>query len=98
MQPVPLLKVLTGPLSRCLLLVSVRRTLNDNALSGTLPTEWRMLQRLRVLSLASNDLQGPLPPAWSSLANLETLALNNNQLSGPVPPSWGTGMRSLTSP
>ena len=63
--------------------------LNDNQLSGTIPTQLGNLANLEELLLTRNQLSGEIPPELGSLANLEWLRLNNNQLTGEIPAELG---------
>ena len=61
--------------------------LNDNRLSGAIPTELGELTELRSLLLANNRLSGEIPVELAALANLEKLKLAGNLLSGCIPPA-----------
>jgi hypothetical protein len=50
--------------------------LRSNFLTGTLPTEYGVLTKLR-LDLRNNNLNGPIPGVWSSLATGGDLSDNN---------------------
>ena len=63
--------------------------LNDNYLTGALPSELGDLGQLEQLSLSSNDLTGPFPPELGNLIRLEYLSLHSNKLSGPIPQQLG---------
>ena len=63
--------------------------LNDNQLSGTIPTQLGNLANLEELLLTRNQLTGTIPAELGSLANLEWLRLNNNQLTGEIPAELG---------
>ena len=67
----------------------VRRLyLQDNQLSGEVPSELGNLSNLEWLWLQRNQLSG-VPSELGSLSNLESLDLSGNQLSG-VPPELGS--------
>ncbi|MBC6422793.1 MAG: putative Ig domain-containing protein, partial [Hormoscilla sp. SP12CHS1] len=61
--------------------------LNDNDLSGTLPSELGDLSNLFELYLNDNDLSGTLPSELGDLSNLQYLYLYDNSLSGTIPNS-----------
>lgn len=47
-----------------LLSVETGRFLNDNKLSGSLPSAWAAMHYLQVLQLQQNRIGGTLPPSW----------------------------------
>lgn len=66
--------------------------LNNNQLTGTIPTNWN-LRQLFYLDLGHNQLSGSLPSDWSegraAFIRLRVLYLDHNNLSGSVPSSLG---------
>ena len=64
--------------------------LDDNQLSGALPTQLGNLANLQQLRLTNNQLTGTIPAELRNLTNLKTLALGGNQLSGTIPPWLGS--------
>ncbi|KPA84172.1 unspecified product [Leptomonas pyrrhocoris] len=56
--------------------------------TGTLPTSWGRLRKLRTLRLNYNSLNGPLPADWSGMSALQSLYLNSNRLEGSLPGQW----------
>ncbi|KAM3371112.1 hypothetical protein ACQJBY_018468 [Aegilops geniculata] len=60
--------------------------LNNNKLSGALPTEqaFVILQNLRELYLSSNQFRGNIPTSLFSLPHIERLNLSNNLLGGSI--------------
>ena len=70
--------------------------LNDNALSGLIPTELGCLTSLETLILASNSLTGGIPTELGGLTSLTWLMLYNNSLTGGIPTELG-GLTSLTT-
>ena len=62
--------------------------LQDNQLSGEVPSELGSLSNLEWLWLQRNQLSGEIPPELGNLSNLTHLYLQDNQLSG-VPPELG---------
>ncbi|MBI2212828.1 MAG: hypothetical protein HYU52_04205 [Acidobacteria bacterium] len=61
--------------------------LQENNLSGTIPTEIGNLTALYDLFLSANTkLTGPLPPTLANLVNLERFWANNNELNGTLAP------------
>ncbi|BDA46092.1 probable leucine-rich repeat receptor-like serine/threonine-protein [Coccomyxa sp. Obi] len=95
---------LTGPLpaqwASNLPLLSIL-DLNYNALSGTLPPEWKGMGAMSSLNIIGNNLQGSLPSQWSdngarSWPFLQELHLDGNLLNGSLPASWGA-MSSMPS-
>ena len=67
--------------------------LQNNQLSGSIPTELSSLTSLVTLNLQNNQLSGSIPTELSSLTNLVTLSLADNELTGSIPTELG----SLTS-
>ena len=65
-----------------------RLMLNDNGLSGTLPTSLGDLKNLEWLNLGNNELSGTLA-SLGGLTRLQLLALQSNQFSGELPSSLG---------
>ena len=64
--------------------------LNDNNLSGELPSELDTLSHLRILNLSGNRLTGSIPAEWADgLDVLLRLNLSDNQLSGKIPAGLG---------
>ena len=64
--------------------------LEENRLTGPVPSSLGNLTSLVRLSFWNNELSGPIPPSLGSLTNLELLHLGANELSGPIPPSLGS--------
>ena len=64
-------------------------SLEDNQLSGSIPSSLGNLSNLEYLSLAVNQLSGSIPSSLGNLSNLEYLALAVNPLSGSIPSSLG---------
>ena len=63
--------------------------LEDNQLSGTIPSSLGNLANLESLNLFTNQLSGTIPSSLGDLANLRSLDLAINQLSGTIPSSLG---------
>ena len=63
--------------------------LNDNQLSGTIPTQLGNLANLEELLLTRNQLTGTIPAELGNLASLQGLYLGGNQLRGEIPPELG---------
>ena len=63
--------------------------LNDNQLSGTIPTQLGSLANLKELWLSENQLTGEIPPELGSLTNLMVLDLDDNDLTGTMPTQLG---------
>ena len=63
--------------------------LNQNNLSGTLPTELGDLSRLKQIHLYGNKLSGSLPSSISALVELQRLWLDDNEFMGTIPSVLG---------
>jgi Leucine-rich repeat (LRR) protein len=63
--------------------------IQNNGLSGSIPTELGNLSRLGVLYLSRNQLSGSIPTELGNLSRLEELYLSENQLSGSIPAELG---------
>ena len=61
--------------------------LENNGLSGEIPTQLGNLINLEVLGLQGNRLTGPIPSELGRLTKLEWLSLSHNQLTDPLPQS-----------
>jgi|GEM_PF-1360812 len=66
-----------------------RLTLDENNLTGSLPTAIGDLVGLTHLHLHKNNLGGSLPSQIGLLLDLEVLLIHKNALSGPIPPETG---------
>ena len=64
-------------------------SLEDNQLSGSIPSSLGNLSNLEYLALPVNQLSGSIPSSLGNLSNLEFLALSVNPLSGSIPSSLG---------
>ncbi|KAI7731952.1 hypothetical protein M8C21_008964, partial [Ambrosia artemisiifolia] len=69
-----------------------RLILNDNKLSGEIPTSLERLTSLRALYLDYNLLSGTIPESLGNLTSLTVLVLSGNQLTGLIPRSLGNLM------
>ncbi len=71
-----------------------RLVLNNNGLTGTLPTELGDLSELEQLNLEDNALSGALPSELADLDSLQSLLLERSRaLTGPLP----DGLRELAN-
>lgn len=70
--------------------------LNNNNLTGTIPSSIENLSGLTLLSLSSNNIGGEIPTSIGNLNNLSALSLSDNKLSGAIPASVGN-LSSLTN-
>ena len=64
--------------------------LNNNRLSGPIPTQLGKLSQLQWLLLGGNHLSRPIPTELGQLDRLQGVSLQYNQLSGPIPPELGS--------
>ena len=75
-----------------------RLALEDNGLTGPLPSSLGNLADLQWLFLEANALTGPIPDEMSRLVNLEWVRLGSSGLTGSIPEWLGnlTRLRSLS--
>jgi hypothetical protein len=59
--------------------------LSSNNLSGTLPEDWRYLDKLQYCLLNNNQVTGAIPGSVNQLTGLEILDLSNNSFTGDIP-------------
>ena len=67
----------------------VTLVLNNNNLTGTLPTTIGGLQNLQRLNLENNSIGGTIPVQIGNAIGLQEIYLNNNQLTGSIPTELG---------
>ncbi|KAI3524375.1 hypothetical protein L1887_03029 [Cichorium endivia] len=82
----------TGPstnVSECAQYDLETLNLNENRLSGEIPTSLVRLTALRELDLGWNELTGIIPEALGNLTSLQELDLSSNKLTGSIPMSIG---------
>lgn len=72
-------------------------SLNNNKLTGSIPSEIANLAELKVLQLEGNALSGSLPQKMSELKKLEVLNLSKNKYEGNMPAVIGqiTSLKQL---
>ena len=63
--------------------------LQQNQLTGHIPTRFCYLAQLKELCLGDNALTGAIPPPIGALGMLEVLSLEQNKLSGMLPAEIG---------
>lgn len=56
-----------------------------NGITGSIPSEFGMLEKLTSLKFSQNHLRGTLPTELGNLQNMELLAISRNGISGTVP-------------
>jgi hypothetical protein len=61
--------------------------LNDNQLTGAIPSTLGNLAGLQILMLENNLLSAPIPALLGSMTSLDILRLHNNALTGEIPSS-----------
>jgi len=65
-------------------------SLENNSLSGDIPTQITNLLDLENLSLHHNNLTGEIPAQISTMSHLVNIALSNNELTGNIPSGLGS--------
>ncbi|RZC74184.1 hypothetical protein C5167_049662 [Papaver somniferum] len=75
----------------------IKRDLNVNYLSGSIPKAWKTLPLVNLAMLA-NNIGGLIPKEIAEIVTLEHLVLQDNQFEGPLPPELGklTRLTQLT--
>jgi hypothetical protein len=63
--------------------------LDNNNLSGNIPSSIGSLTSLKILKLPNNTLTGGIPDNLCNISSMHTIDLHNNQLSGSLPTSTG---------
>ena len=58
--------------------------LEQGEISGKIPTEYRLLDRLLILDMDFNALTGQIPEELLSMDSLQQLDLNDNELTGSI--------------
>ena len=66
-----------------------RVSVNDNKLTGPLPSQAGNMPNLRSIHMQNNMISGAIPTEWTNMPKLEVLHLQNNKLHGPIPPNIG---------
>ncbi|KAJ8551271.1 hypothetical protein K7X08_000641 [Anisodus acutangulus] len=59
--------------------------LDNNQLSGLIPSELGKCKKLALLNLAQNKLSGPIPVELGDMSDLQVLSLQSNNLVGEIP-------------
>ncbi|KAL2460627.1 Leucine-rich repeat protein kinase family protein [Abeliophyllum distichum] len=59
--------------------------LENNSLTGNIPSTLGLVQTLEVVRLDKNSLSGSVPPNLNNLTYVQELFLANNKLTGPLP-------------
>ena len=67
---------------------------SDNELTGSIPSEIRLLYKLENLDLSSNEIVGTIPEEIYNLRNLNRMYLYHNELTGTIS-SWIGQLNSL---
>ena len=74
--------------TKILTLKETESLLNDNMISGTIPsTKLNQLRHLEILNVLGNKLIGTIPDTLKDLIRLEEIYLNDNGFTGTVPDS-----------
>jgi len=72
--------------SLCVSLAKDDLSLEENSLTGTLPSEMGRLSWLRSLRLSGNrNLSGSIPTEYANMVEMRRMILNDTQVTGTVP-------------
>eukprot|EP00814_Leptocylindrus_danicus_P010486 CAMPEP_0116041832 /NCGR_PEP_ID=MMETSP0321-20121206/25309_1 /TAXON_ID=163516 /ORGANISM="Leptocylindrus danicus var. danicus, Strain B650" /LENGTH=438 /DNA_ID=CAMNT_0003522153 /DNA_START=173 /DNA_END=1489 /DNA_ORIENTATION=- len=63
--------------------------LEQNDMSGTIPSEIGLLKYLKIIDFRLNSIRGTLPTEIGNLSNLVLLSLRSNDLTGSIPTELG---------
>ncbi|PIN23340.1 Serine/threonine protein kinase [Handroanthus impetiginosus] len=71
--------------------------MENNGLTGPIPPELRLCNKLALLNLAQNKFSGRLPRELGNLTNLQVLNLQSNNFVGEIPPEimWLNKLQKL---
>ncbi|XP_071723390.1 uncharacterized protein [Rutidosis leptorrhynchoides] len=80
-----------GPLPQCMSKVSSLKNwvLDENRISGNVPTWIGNFTQLEILSMSNNPFSGQIPSAIGRLNRLHALVLQDSNVQGNIPPSFG---------
>lgn len=57
-------------------------------MSGSLPSSWNQMSKLKSFQAESNRLTGSLPSSWGDMSQVVVVSLGTNLLTGTLPESW----------
>ncbi|GET93944.1 hypothetical protein, unknown function [Leishmania tarentolae] len=63
-------------------------------ITGTLPSSWGKLRKVRTINLAYTGITGTLSASWSVMEALEEITLLNTRITGTLPEAW-SDMRNV---
>jgi Leucine-rich repeat (LRR) protein len=69
--------------------------LDNNLLTGTIPTSLSQLEDLEDFSISQNLITGTIPLYFSNMVSLQSLFLNQNELNGTIPRILGPVIEEL---
>ncbi|KMT07851.1 hypothetical protein BVRB_6g145490 [Beta vulgaris subsp. vulgaris] len=72
----------------------IHMLLDNNQLSGNIPSTIGLVKSMEVLRLDWNSFSGSVPSNISNLTNVTDMLLSNNQLTGPMPDLTGMNLLS----
>jgi hypothetical protein len=67
------------------MLFPVALWVDNNVITGTIPTEIGLLTDIASISITNSSLTGTIPTEFGNLSDLRRLWLYNNQLTGQIP-------------
>ncbi|TPP41473.1 ABC transporter family protein [Leishmania donovani] len=62
----------------------------STGITGTLPSSWSKLHKVRTVNLGYTSISSTLPASWSSMSSLRFLTLSSTDVFGTLPAAWSS--------
>ncbi|CAC9519211.1 hypothetical_protein_-_conserved [Leishmania infantum] len=62
----------------------------NTGITGTLPSSWSKLHKVRTVNLGYTSISSTLPASWSSMSSLRFLTLSSTDVFGTLPAAWSS--------